>query len=135
MLFALIDIYFTEISPYLCLLHQSTFKDAIASGIHLVDPSFGATVLAVCALASRHSDDPRNHINQTDYEQLVGWKWFRQIRLVRPHFVNTTSVYELQLYCVGMLSFLLLLRIDWPFYSSLHASSLVLQPSQMGVGR
>lgn len=101
LLWDLIKIYFEQISPYsFPLLHKPTFERAVTSGHHLSDHNFGATVLAVCSLASRHSDDPRNYINAMDYEQLIGWKWFRQIRLVRPSFVDTVSLYELQLYCV-----------------------------------
>ncbi|KAF9074634.1 fungal-specific transcription factor domain-containing protein [Rhodocollybia butyracea] len=102
LLFVLIDIYFHEISPYYFpLLHRPTFERSVLAGHHLADSNFGAVVLAVCALASRHSDDPRNKINPTDYEQLAGWKWFRQIQLVRPSFVDTTSIHELQLYCLA----------------------------------
>ncbi|KAF5392078.1 hypothetical protein D9757_003315 [Collybiopsis confluens] len=98
----LIDIFFEEISPYtLPLLHRPTFENAVASGLHLSDQFFGATVLAVCALAARNSNDPRNLIEVTEYEQLAGWKWLRQIQLVRPSFEITTSVYELQLYCLA----------------------------------
>ncbi|KAF8824416.1 hypothetical protein HHX47_DHR8000398 [Lentinula edodes] len=102
LLWDLIKIYFEQISPYsFPLLHKPTFERAVTSGHHLSDHNFGATVLAVCSLASRHSDDPRNYINAMDYEQLIGWKWFRQIRLVRPSFVDTVSLYELQLYCLA----------------------------------
>ncbi|KAJ4481097.1 fungal-specific transcription factor domain-containing protein [Lentinula aciculospora] len=101
LLWDLTKIYFDQISPYsFPLLHRPTFERAISSGLHLIDHNFGATVLAVCALASRHSDDPRNHIHDSDFEQLIGWKWFRQIRLFRPRFVDTVTLYELQLYCL-----------------------------------
>lgn len=122
LLFVLIDIYFREISSYYFpLLHRPTFERSVLAGHHLVDSNFGAVVLAVCALASRHSDDPRNKINPTDYEQLAGWKWFRQIQLVRPSFVDTTSIYELQLYCVCQFS--LSHRLNPEFCSSLHVLS------------
>ncbi|KAJ3838064.1 fungal-specific transcription factor domain-containing protein [Lentinula raphanica] len=102
LLWDLIKVYFEEVSPFsFPVLHEPTFKRAVSSGLHLVDHNFGATVLAVCALASRHSDDPRNYINPTDYEQLIGWKWFRQIQLLRPSFVDTVTLYELQLYCLS----------------------------------
>ncbi|KIK54649.1 hypothetical protein GYMLUDRAFT_48563 [Collybiopsis luxurians FD-317 M1] len=102
LLLELTNIFFNEISPYsFPLLHRPTFERAVKSGFHLIDQNFGATVLAVCALASRNSNDPRNLINATDCEQLAGWKWFRQIQLVRPSFEVTTSVYELQLYCLA----------------------------------
>ncbi|KAJ3986030.1 fungal-specific transcription factor domain-containing protein [Lentinula detonsa] len=102
LLWDLIQIYFDQISPFFFpLLHKPTFERAVSSGLHLMDHNFGATVLAVCALASRHSDDSRNYINPTDFEQLLGWKWFRQIRLLRPSFVDTVSLYELQLYCLS----------------------------------
>jgi hypothetical protein len=103
LLYDLVKLYFTEFAPFTFpLIHRPTFESSISTGYHLIDPSFGALVLAVCALGSRHSKDPRNHINNTDYNHLVGWKYFRQIQLIRPTFEKTTSLYELQLYCVGI---------------------------------
>ncbi|KAH7928264.1 hypothetical protein BV22DRAFT_219091 [Leucogyrophana mollusca] len=54
-------------------------------------------VLLVCAVASQFSDDPRVPAGGTYSEHLCGWKFFRQIKLVRhtllglPCFEHTVS--------------------------------------------
>jgi hypothetical protein len=50
---SLVSVYFKRINIVMCLLHRPTFERSIAAGLHLIDPGFGAVVLAVCALASR----------------------------------------------------------------------------------
>ncbi|KAJ3992928.1 fungal-specific transcription factor domain-containing protein [Lentinula boryana] len=99
LLWDLVRIYFTEVAPYFPLLHRPTFETAIVSGRHLLDPDFGAIVLAVCSIAARDSNDPR--VFKHDTKITAGWQWFRQVRLVRPHFVEPTSVHELQLCCLA----------------------------------
>jgi hypothetical protein len=68
--------------------------------MHFRDPQFGAVVLAVCALASRYSDDPRVFIEGTNSEHSSGWKWYRQVRPFRATFSPLPSLYQLQLICV-----------------------------------
>ncbi|KAJ4482421.1 fungal-specific transcription factor domain-containing protein [Lentinula aciculospora] len=99
LLWDLLRIYFIEVGPYIPLLHRPTFEKAVINGRHLLDHNFGAVVLAVCAIAARDSKDPR--VFQQDAKITAGWQWFRQIRLVRPNFVEPTSVHELQLYCLA----------------------------------
>ncbi|KAH7876083.1 fungal-specific transcription factor domain-containing protein [Lentinula edodes] len=101
LLWDLLRIYFTEVAPYFPLLHRPTFEKAVINGRHLLDHSFGALLLAVCAVAARDSQDPR--ILKQDTKITAGWQWFSQIRLVRPNFVEPTSIHELQLYCVAYL--------------------------------
>ncbi|KAJ7648442.1 hypothetical protein B0H17DRAFT_435739 [Mycena rosella] len=55
----LVSLFFARVNIVLCLLHRPTFEKALASGLHLVDHQSGSTVLAVCAVASKYSDDPR----------------------------------------------------------------------------
>ncbi|KAJ3771292.1 fungal-specific transcription factor domain-containing protein [Lentinula raphanica] len=95
LLWDFINIYFNKIAPFFPLLHRPTFENAVVSGLHLLDSEFAAVVLAVCAIAARESDDPR--VFRHDTKVTAGWQWLRQIRLVRPHFVMPTSLYELQL--------------------------------------
>ncbi|KAK7034653.1 Gypsy retrotransposon integrase-like protein 1 [Paramarasmius palmivorus] len=93
----LIDIYFTALNPFFPLLHRPTFDRALAEGEHKNNRSFGYTVLAVCAVASRQSNDPRNLSEDTTSEHSLGWKWFRQIPIMRPNFAEPPSLYDLQL--------------------------------------
>ncbi len=86
------------VSPYFPLLHRPTFERAVTECLHIRDRDFGATVLAVCALGARNSDDPRLFVEDT--ELTAGWQWFRQIRLHRSNALDPASVHELQLYCV-----------------------------------
>jgi hypothetical protein len=91
---ALIQIYFDQINPLLDILHYPSFSDSVADGQHFRDRDFGAVVLAICALASRYSDDPR--VFEGASEHSCGWKWFRQIRPLRATFSPEPSLYHLQ---------------------------------------
>jgi hypothetical protein len=75
----LIKIYFDQINPLLGILHFPSFRDSVAKGLHFRDRNFGSVVLAVCALASRYSDDARVFLEGENSEHSCGWKWFRQI--------------------------------------------------------
>lgn len=62
----LIEYYFKYINIELPLLHRPTLDRDIANGLHRRDTAFGATVLLVCALGSRYSDDPRVQISEAE---------------------------------------------------------------------
>ncbi|KAJ7657176.1 fungal-specific transcription factor domain-containing protein [Mycena polygramma] len=91
----LVDLYFTHQNVYLPLLHRPTFERNIAEGLHLSNDEFAATVLVVCAIASRWDMDP-------DTEDLArGWEWFDQIALVESHLFGKASLYILQYYSLA----------------------------------
>ncbi|KAJ7256469.1 hypothetical protein B0H12DRAFT_510408 [Mycena haematopus] len=97
----LVDIYFEQINIFWFILHRPTFEKSIADRLHLRNPDFGATVLAVCALASKNSPDKRVILPGEHGELGAGWEWFRQIQ--RPfsgRVVKTASLYDLQLCCL-----------------------------------
>ncbi|KAF9078420.1 fungal-specific transcription factor domain-containing protein [Rhodocollybia butyracea] len=99
----LVDLYWEHFHFYYPLLHKPTFERSVFyDKLHLRDRSFGATVLAVCALASRHCDDPRVLYDSKDNEpqslHSAGWKWFLQIEFVPKSFIKSPSVYALQIY-------------------------------------
>ncbi|KAL0069016.1 Gypsy retrotransposon integrase-like protein 1 [Marasmius tenuissimus] len=75
----LIDLYFRRINPIFPLLHRPTFERLVSDGLHLRDRAFGRAVLAVCAVASRHTDDPRTLSEGTAPDNSRGWRYFRQI--------------------------------------------------------
>ncbi|KAJ7067753.1 hypothetical protein B0H15DRAFT_152181 [Mycena belliarum] len=102
LLTSLPDIYFAQINPLVGLLHSPSFRRGVASGQHLRDADFGALVLAVCALASRLSDDPRIFLDG-EGEHSAGWKWFRQVRPLRTSFTPEPSLYQLQVIALSML--------------------------------
>ncbi|KAJ6479244.1 fungal-specific transcription factor domain-containing protein [Mycena vitilis] len=99
---SLVKIYFEQINPILGILHSPSFHQAILDGVHLRDPQFGAVVLLVCALASRHSEDPRIFLDSSNSEHTCGWKWFMQVRPLRSSFSpEQPSLYQLQLLCLS----------------------------------
>lgn len=100
----LIDIYFARFDPYMPLLHRSSFEQSVSEGLHLVDIGFGQVVLAVCALASRWSDDSRSMPEGTDSEHSKGWRWYRQISVKTSSYVEAPMLYDLQL-CVVRVEF------------------------------
>ncbi|KAJ6541641.1 fungal-specific transcription factor domain-containing protein, partial [Mycena capillaripes] len=97
----LIKIYFEQINPIMGILHFPSFHRSFLDGLHFREPEFGAVVLAVCALASRHSDDRRVFLEGTDSEHSCGWKWFRQVRPLRASFSPEPSLCQLQLICLS----------------------------------
>ncbi|THV07020.1 hypothetical protein K435DRAFT_710727 [Dendrothele bispora CBS 962.96] len=97
----LTGLYFLHFHPLVPILHRQTFERSVKQGHHFSDRLFGSVVLAVCFTASRLSNDKRVFDETSGTEASAGWKWFRQIRLIRPNFaVNPPSIHELQLYCL-----------------------------------
>ncbi|KAJ7175176.1 fungal-specific transcription factor domain-containing protein [Mycena crocata] len=106
----LIELYFEHVNMYLPLLHRPTFKLSVAMGLHLKDDGFAATLLLVCAVASRWSTDPRvippvgtetGGGNQSDMGNLAcGWQWFDQVPLVG--MLREATLYDLQYYCLAV---------------------------------
>ncbi|KAJ6481055.1 fungal-specific transcription factor domain-containing protein [Mycena sanguinolenta] len=97
---SLTKIYFEQINPILNILHFPSFQQSLLNGLHLQSPEFGSIVLVVCALASRHSEDPRIFIEGAP-EHSCGWKWFQQVRPLCREFSWGTSLYQLQLICLS----------------------------------
>ncbi|KAJ6594430.1 fungal-specific transcription factor domain-containing protein [Mycena capillaripes] len=91
----LISIFFDRVNIILSCLHRPTFERSVASGLHLIDHSFGSLVLALCSLASRYSDDPRVVLEGTNSKLSSGWEWFRQIQHTGGEF-HLRSLYDLQ---------------------------------------
>ncbi|TFK22788.1 hypothetical protein FA15DRAFT_643581 [Coprinopsis marcescibilis] len=115
----LVDIYFTKVNIFLPFLHRPTFEQSIKARLHLSNPDFGASLLAVCALASRYTDDRRVVEDRSSSELSCGYHWFRQIEaslsfsrlpslytvqayLLAALFVNSTSTAEKSWYLLGL---------------------------------
>jgi Fungal specific transcription factor domain len=96
----LIQLYFDNINIHLPLLHRPTLERSISDKLHLNNCLFGASVLAICAVASRFSSDPRVVLEGTDSLHSSGWKWFQQIKLFQRPMSQDPSVFELQTYLV-----------------------------------
>jgi hypothetical protein len=98
---SLIDLYFKCINWMLPILHRPTFERSISEGLHIQDASFASTLLMVCAVAARYSDDRRVLMDGTDIRHSAGWTWFDQVRVMRRSLLSPPSLYELQFYCVS----------------------------------
>lgn len=85
---SLIDLFFLHINPQCPLFHRPTFERQWQEGLQDTDPWFGCLCLALFAVASRWSDDPRvlggHAYDMPEAEmpdedckwQRAGWKYF-----------------------------------------------------------
>lgn len=96
--------FFSHINLSMYLLHEPTFRRDISEGLHLRHPRFGALLLMVCAVAARHSNDPRVYLEGSDSTLSSGWKWFDQVQILPKYMFDTPRTYELQIYCVGLVT-------------------------------
>ncbi|KAJ6481207.1 fungal-specific transcription factor domain-containing protein [Mycena vitilis] len=93
----LVELYFTHVNIYVPLLHRPRFQRGIADGLHLRENGFAATVLLVCAIASRWRADS----GVTRMDLSCGWEWFEQVPLVGNRVFNQATLYDLQYYCLA----------------------------------
>ncbi|KAJ6586239.1 fungal-specific transcription factor domain-containing protein [Mycena sp. CBHHK59/15] len=99
---SLISLYFDNVNVFFPLLHRPTFEKAFAEGMHLCHEGFAGTLLLVCALGSRYSDDPRVHLSHVKYCGTAGWKWFDQVQLTGHPLRRHPTLYDLQCYCLAI---------------------------------
>ncbi|KAJ7763336.1 fungal-specific transcription factor domain-containing protein [Mycena metata] len=103
----LTELYFTHQNVYVPLLHRPTFERSLADGLHFRDYDFAATVILVCAIASRWSTDPEVFHLGADTTAgggglTSGWRWFNQVRDNRTEMSGPASLYDLQYYCLAV---------------------------------
>ncbi|KAJ7121739.1 fungal-specific transcription factor domain-containing protein [Mycena crocata] len=97
---SLVELYFTNIHAVLPLLHRPTFERSVGNGLHLRNHQFGATLLAVLALGSRYSDDPRVLAPGATSTLSSGWIFFDQVQVIKKSLHDQPSLYSVQLYCL-----------------------------------
>lgn len=100
LLWTLMDLYFKYINTLLPLLHRPTFEGHVTDAFHLRDGGFGGTLLLVCALGARFSDDPRVLLEGTNEVQSAGWAWYDQVQLILNSCLAPPGIYEIQSYSV-----------------------------------
>ncbi|KAJ7217845.1 fungal-specific transcription factor domain-containing protein [Mycena pura] len=100
LLTALMNLYFVNVQPCLPLLHRPSFERSVAEGLHLKDCRFGGLLLALLAVASRYSDDPRVFVPGSNTTLSAGWTMFNQVQIIRKSLFDEPSIYEVQLYCL-----------------------------------
>ncbi|KAF9052197.1 hypothetical protein BDZ89DRAFT_1056540 [Hymenopellis radicata] len=99
LIYSLVNHFLDTTNNHLCLLHGPSFRRDISNGIHYTSRQFGSVVLAVCAIASRTSNDPR----VADGHQL-GWEWFKQLRpLDSIDYASPGCLWDLQLFVLMVL--------------------------------
>lgn len=131
LLMRLVALYFSNVNIFFPVLHRPTFEKTLASHAHLSDDGFAKTVLLVCALGARYSDDPRAHLPATPLG-TAGWVWYDQVKLIVSGQPTLTG---LQNYCVSnRLTFSLkrLLNISHP---SSPSNFLIAPPDRARPGR
>lgn len=96
---SLINLYFANVNCIMPLLNRLIFQTAVSGGLHKRDTDFGATVLLVCAIGSRYSDDPRVRMNGTS-SHWNGWMFSEQVHVIEHSTFGPASLYVLQVYCV-----------------------------------
>ncbi|KAF8992801.1 fungal-specific transcription factor domain-containing protein [Cyathus striatus] len=99
----LIDAYFEHMNFFYPLLHRPTFERAVANNLHLHDDGFGSVLLLVCAVGSRYTEniDEPTLVNQVDPSLSTGWKWYKQVQVMRSCLVNPATLYDLQICCLA----------------------------------
>ncbi|KAF8178105.1 fungal-specific transcription factor domain-containing protein [Mycena galopus ATCC 62051] len=107
LLASLISLYFENVNTFLPLLHRPTFEAAVSQHLHLDNSGFAQTLLLVCAVGARYSQDPRVSIQETSSVETAGWKYYDQVKL-SGHLVRThPTLYDLQAYfAADLLTFL-----------------------------
>ncbi|KAJ7451747.1 fungal-specific transcription factor domain-containing protein [Mycena galericulata] len=120
----LVNLYFNEQNCLFPVLHRPTFDRKVADGLHLVDFKFAATLLMVCSLGARHSDDSRVVLEGQTGRQSAGWKWYSQVRdafldlengltyqvrVIPEHLIYKPDLYELQTIALSALYLMALL--------------------------
>ncbi|KAJ7644206.1 fungal-specific transcription factor domain-containing protein [Roridomyces roridus] len=95
---SLIQLYFINVHPTFPVLHRHSFKQSLAEQRQLSDPRFGAVLLAVLAVASRYSDDPRVLIPGETSPLGSGWNFVAQVQITRRFF--EPNVHDVQFYCL-----------------------------------
>ena len=92
----LVNLYFVNMNTHCPLLHEPTFKAAVAANEHLRNGGFGATVLLVCAIGARFSRDPRVLLDGSEDYHSAGWRWFLPVERVRRMSFAPAKIYYLQ---------------------------------------
>ena len=98
----LLDTYFDVHNIILPILHRPTFERSFANKLHEQNESFGAVVILMCAIACRHSDDPRVKHPLVTSTSNTGWNLFNQVGRLRRIRLAGHGLYDAQIYAVSL---------------------------------
>ncbi|KAJ7774516.1 putative fungal-specific transcription factor [Mycena maculata] len=113
LLSTLIELYFDNVNCYHPTLHRPTFERKVKDKLHLRDHRFAGTLLMVCSLGARHSDDPRVFLEGTSSYHTAGWRWHNQVRVIPKHLIYKPNLYELQTIALSSLFLLAISPVAW----------------------
>jgi len=97
----LVDCYFNNLDLMLPLLHRPSFIRSIEEGFHELDQNFGATVLLICAIGCRYTDDPRVVHELSTSTSCTAWRLYNQVNRIRKPPYLPHSLHEVQIYPVS----------------------------------
>lgn len=100
LLSTLVAAFFDQVNTHMPLLHRPTFERNLIEHLHYRDQGFGATVMLVCAVASKYTNDPRVLAPGDAFQLSAGWQYFIQVPIVRKYNLNKADVHDIQYYCV-----------------------------------
>ncbi|KAJ7224319.1 fungal-specific transcription factor domain-containing protein [Mycena pura] len=100
---SLVDLYFSNVNLIVPLLHRPTFDRDLSAGLHLTTDGFAATYLLVCAVGARYSSDARVLLDGTNSLHSCGWRWFKQLQLMRDPLGPPVCLYDLQLSALAVI--------------------------------
>ncbi|KAJ7601408.1 fungal-specific transcription factor domain-containing protein [Mycena polygramma] len=96
---SLASLYFSNINPFIPVLHRPTFDECVGQQLHIYDLGFGSILLLVCALGSLYLTEPT--ISRQDREAL-GWKWYNQVELCGHSLHRLPAPHDIQAYCLAV---------------------------------
>ncbi|GAV99056.1 hypothetical protein LENED_000486 [Lentinula edodes] len=114
----LMDLWFVKSQPYFPLFHRPTFERSVISGLHYHDRHFGETLLAMCVLSARHSDDPRTFTHGSPLS--AGFMWMQQVNPAPITFSEAPSLMQVQ----KLILYVMFMQTTSMPYSSLGLTGL-----------
>ncbi|EKM80699.1 hypothetical protein AGABI1DRAFT_126749 [Agaricus bisporus var. burnettii JB137-S8] len=99
----LVSLFFERLNIYFPLLHRPTFERDLNNHLHLHDVGFAQVVLMVCALSSRHTNDPSVFLPNDMTSLSGGFRYFRQTCVFRNKLLDRPSLFDLQYLCLVIL--------------------------------
>ncbi|KAJ7910397.1 transcription factor domain-containing protein, partial [Mycena leptocephala] len=93
-----VSLYFSNVNPFLPILHRPTFEESMNQRLHMRDLGFGTIVVLVCSLGSLYLTEPT--MSNIDRQKLA-WKWYNQVELCGHSLRHPPTLYDIQAYCAG----------------------------------
>ncbi|KAJ7452341.1 putative fungal-specific transcription factor [Mycena galericulata] len=113
LLATLVELYFDNVNCYHPTLHRPTFERKVKDKLYLQDHRFAGTLLMVCSLGARHSDDPRVFLEGESNFHTAGWKWHNQVRVIPKHLIYKPNLYELQTIALSSIFLMAISPVAW----------------------